>query len=140
MTAELSEGRQYLHPGGPTGVPRLLYPARTWEKKPVDQDTRPPQTLTLRRLGLRLPAPRAVRSDCTVFWRRAWTGTPGMGSYLVGCALGSYLDPPSCPSHCELLQKPVLVVPMRVFLNPPEPRPQPGAWCFSFLDPPALTM
>jgi len=32
MTAELSKGHQYPHPGGPTGVPRLLYPARTWEK------------------------------------------------------------------------------------------------------------
>ena len=66
------------------GVPPLLYPARTQEKTPpVNQDAEPPQTWTLRRLGLGLPAPGAVRSDCalcTVLGPRAWTRMSGMGS------------------------------------------------------------
>ena len=72
MTVALPEGRQRPYEGGSTGVPPLLYPARTREKTPpVNQDAEPPQTWTLQRLGLGLPAPGAVRSDCALRSGRA---------------------------------------------------------------------
>lgn len=82
MTVALPEGRQRPYEGVSTGVPPLLYPARTREKTPpVNQDTEPPQTPTLWRLGFGLPAPGAVRSDCAL--RSGRVPGPGRRGWAV---------------------------------------------------------
>ena len=65
-------------------------------------------------------------------------GCRGWGADLWDVPCAHTWTPPS-PSHCELLWKPVPAVLMHMLLISPEPPHQPGAWCFSFLDPPALT-